>query len=62
MAHMETMAVRLSIVDLVSATKQLVDFHEIRLQKFSTKKKKSSKCEFREHLRSYGHTLPKGVS
>ena len=40
MPHVETMPVRLSIVDLVSATKQLVDFHEMRyrnsLQKLSS--------------------------
>ena len=30
MPHVATIPVRLSIVDLVSATKQLVDFHEMR--------------------------------
>jgi hypothetical protein len=60
MPHVETMPVRLSIVDLVSATKQLVDFHEMLYR--NSLQKKAVKCEFRENRRCDGHTLPKGVN
>lgn len=59
MPHVETMPVRLYSADLVSATKQLVDCHEMR---YRNSLQKTVKCEFRENQRCDGHTLPKGVN
>ena len=59
MPHVETMPVRLYSADLVSATKQLVECHEMR---YRNSLQKTVKCEFRENQRCDGHTLPKGVN
>jgi hypothetical protein len=42
MPYVQTMSVRLSIVDLVSATKELVDFHEMRYINYAQKSVKLS--------------------